>query len=332
MIAPSFLSGEAGDAAKAIAAAIEGVESELQRVLRSQVRLVEQVSLHTLNAGGKRLRPALVTLCAAATGLPFDQGRARKLGACMELIHMATLIHDDVIDNAPTRRGVATASAVFGNTPAILSGDVLLAKAMAILADDGDLEIIRQVSGVVVELAEGEVRELEVRGDFELSEADHREILRMKTATFIQCCCELGARIAAAPENVREALGGFGHEIGMAFQLADDLLDYRGGKETGKQRAGDFTEGCATLPLILLRDHLTESELSFVATKFGEHSTDEELDLICAWMEERGAFASAQASAEHHIDGALARLDDLPASSHVTLLREVAGFVVKRKS
>lgn len=332
MIAPSFLSDEAGDAAKAVGAAIAGVEEELQRVLTSQVRLVEQVGLHTLNAGGKRLRPALISLCAAATELPFDTARARRLGACMELIHMATLIHDDVIDNAPTRRGVATASAVFGNTPAILSGDALLAKAMVILAEDGDLDIIRQVSSVVVELAEGEVRELEVRGKFELSEAEHREILRMKTATFIQCCCELGARVSGAPAETRQALGVFGHEIGMAFQLADDLLDYRGGKETGKQRAGDFTEGCATLPLILLRDHLTESERSFVATKFGEHSTDEELDLICAWMEERGAFSGAQAAAEGHINRAIEAIAALPNSPHKALLREVAGFVVQRKS
>ncbi len=152
---------------------ISSVEAELTKQLASQVELVENVGLHTLEAGGKRLRPAFVSLSAKATGLTYDPKRARKLGACMEMIHMATLIHDDVIDHSSTRRGRETASALFGATGSILSGDVLLAKAMAILAIDGDLEIIRNVAQSVVEMAEGEVRELQGRHNFDLDESEH---------------------------------------------------------------------------------------------------------------------------------------------------------------
>src|SRR4051794_21397897 len=194
-----------------VASEIQEVEKELAKQVSSNVELVEYVGKHTLEAGGKRLRPAFVTLSARACGNAFEPERTRKIGACMEMIHMATLIHDDVIDHSATRRGRETASAAYGNTAAILSGDVLLAKAMVILALDGDLEIIRTVSQAVVEMAEGEVRELEIRGQFDLTEAEHLQVLRMKTASFIQCCCESGAMIAGASDEVRRALGVYGH-------------------------------------------------------------------------------------------------------------------------
>lgn len=324
-----FLEGSPEELVDQILTEIAAVETVLEGQMGSQVRLVEQVGMHTLRAGGKRLRPALVGLAARATGKPFDLERARKLGACMEMIHMATLIHDDVIDHAATRRGRATASAVFGNTPAILSGDVLLAKAMQILAEDGDLTIIRLVSKIVVDLAEGEVRELESRGEFELTESDHREVLRMKTATFIQACCEVGAILAETPP---ESLGSYGFNIGMAFQIADDLLDYRGDHaKTGKPQATDFREGCATLPLIYLRDKLSDDERAFADGKFGNGVSDDEVRMIAGWMEQRGAFAEAERAAREHLDLAAKALDQLPESADRNLLRNVAEFVVARQ-
>ncbi|HEY0867885.1 MAG TPA: polyprenyl synthetase family protein, partial [Fimbriimonas sp.] len=204
------------DLLESISDEVARVEEELQRQVGSQIELVQKVGRHTLKAGGKRLRPALVTLAARATGLEFDPERTRRLGACMELIHMATLIHDDVVDNSSTRRGRPTAAVEFGNTASILSGDVLLAKAMLLLAQDGDLDIIRCVSEAVVDLAEGEVRELEVRGEFDLEEETHLEVLRLKTATFIAVCCEVGAIVAGAASTVRQALHSYGNQIGMA--------------------------------------------------------------------------------------------------------------------
>jgi octaprenyl-diphosphate synthase len=335
VIATSFL---AGDEARShllgeLAEEVRLVEHVLREQVRSQVGLVSEVGAHTLSAGGKRLRPALLSLAARATGMPYERERAHRLGACMEMIHMATLIHDDVIDHAATRRGRSTAAAVFGNTASILSGDVLLSKAMAILAQDGDLEIIRLVSSAVVDLAEGEVRELEVRGQFDLSEIDHYEILRMKTATFIQCCCEVGARLADAPREMQAALGRYGYHLGLAFQLVDDLLDYRGDHaKTGKPLATDFREGCATLPLILLRPHLNPHELDEAKRWFGNGSSEEDIRLVCGWMAERLAFQGAEAAASDQVRQANEALAALPASPDRDLLGAVADFVLSRQT
>jgi octaprenyl-diphosphate synthase len=324
---------EQRDLLEQIAAEVALVEQELAGKMESQVELVRRVCRHTLDAGGKRLRPAFVSLAAKATGLPFDAGRVRSIGACMEMIHMATLIHDDVIDNAGTRRGRSTASAEFGNTAAILSGDVLLAKAMAILAQDGDLEIIRTVSAAVVDMAEGEVRELEVRGDFDLEEEAHLEVLRLKTASFIECCCEVGALLCDAPADTRAALRSYGYHVGMAFQVVDDLLDYRGDHtRTGKPRATDFREGCATLPLVFLRPQLSDAESQLARRKFGGLANEDEIRMIADWMETRGAFARSEARAREHVDRATEALEALPETTARGLLMAAAGYVVERSS
>jgi octaprenyl-diphosphate synthase len=327
--------GEAIDpkALDEIAAEISAVELELTRQVRSQVELVASIGAHVLQSGGKRLRPAFLALSAKACGNNFDPARAHKLAACMEMIHMATLIHDDVIDHAATRRGRPTANSIFGNTAGILSGDVLLSKAMSILAQDGDIEIIRLVSDAVVELAEGEVRELETRNRFDLDIQEHYEILRMKTASFIRCCCEVGARLAGTPEEWREELGGYGHHIGLAFQIADDLLDYTGDKqETGKPVATDFREGCATLPLIYLRPHLSAQEREMTEKRFGNGVTEDEIALICRWMDTRGSLSQAQDAALRHVERAKEHLENLPPSQSRDLLSAAADFVVMRRS
>ena len=317
----------------AIIAEIVEVEKVLSEKICSDVELVANVGSHTLRAGGKRLRPALVVIAARATGLAFDPVRARELGACMEMIHMATLIHDDVVDHAATRRGASTASAVFGNTASILAGDVLLAKAMCILAQDGDLRIIRRVSQAVVDLAQGEVRELESRGEFGLTEDEHLQILRMKTATFIQCCCEVGALIAKAPPHVVDSLGRYGYAIGMAFQLVDDLLDYQGDQSaTGKPFATDFREGCATLPLIHLRATLTEAEEERVRRWFGNGATEKDLRSLVSLMHDRGAFQAARKAAEDQVAEAIGAADGLPQSADRKLLQAVAEFILSRNS
>lgn len=316
-----------------IAEEVAFVEAELETQSVSAVRLVADISRHTLSAGGKRLRPAFVTLAAKATGLPYDPIRARKVGACMEMIHMATLIHDDVIDRSDTRRGRPTASSLYGNTGSILSGDVLLAKAMVLLAQDGDLDIIRTVSQMVVEMAEGEVRELEVRGCFELTESDHLEVLRMKTASFIQCCCEAGAMLAGAPADVRKAVGTYGHHVGIAFQIVDDLLDYRGDKKrTGKPVATDFREGQATLPLILLRPLLSEQEREAIGKIFGNGVTDDEIRMLTDWMDTRGAFDLSEKAARAHVDKALEALASVPSNGSNELLASVAEYVLARQA
>lgn len=307
------------------------MEEELELQVRSKVAMVERVGRLTLQAGGKRLRPAFVSLAAKATELPFNVERARTLGACLEMVHMATLIHDDVIDNAATRRGRPTASAEFGNTAAILAGDSLLARAMLLLSRDGDVDLVRVVAEAISDVAQGEVRELELRGDFDLAESAHMEVLRMKTASFIQCCCEVGALVAGASPETCHALRRYGHHVGMAFQIIDDLLDYRGDRaKTGKPRATDFREGQATLPLIYLRECLTESETALARRRFGSHPTDDEIRMLTDWMDSRGAFARAERLAREHLDRALEALGRLPDTKSRELLVTVAEYVYRR--
>jgi octaprenyl-diphosphate synthase len=305
----------------------------LEERVSSEVMLVREVSRHTLRAGGKRLRPALVTLASEATGLPFEPARTRRLGACMEMIHMATLMHDDVIDRAATRRGQDTAASKFGNTASILTGDVLLAKAMAILAEDGDIEIIRNVSSAVVDLAEGEVHELETRGRPELTQAEHFEILRRKTATFIASCCQVGALAAGAPGHSVEALGSYGRNMGMAFQIADDLLDYISDEEvSGKPKWTDFSEGCPTLPLILIWDSLTSAEKEDFELAFGKNPEALQITLLQNKMKGLGAFERAERAARDFVRDALSALEALPQTKTRDLLAAVAEFVVWRKA
>lgn len=316
----------------AVGADVALVERELTELVRSRVRIVDEVSRHTLDAGGKRLRPAFVLLAARAVGREVDEARARRLGACLELIHMATLIHDDVIDEAATRRGRQTAARIFGNTAGILSGDVLLARAMTVLADDGDLAIIRTVSRSVVEMAEGEAREVEVRGDFDLSEEHHLEVLRMKTASFVECCCRVGAMVGGGSEDEVEALAAYGHHLGMAFQIVDDLLDYRGEqRKTGKPMGTDFREGCATLPLIYVRDRLSAQEREAARKVFGTEICDEEVRALVAQMRRHGAFERAEAKAEEHIASALEALSRLADSDAKGLLEAATEYVLRRQ-
>ncbi len=331
MIAAPKFKEEDGELLAQIAGEIRMVDEVLARRVTSSVELVENIGRHTFEAGGKRLRPAFVALAARASGHAFDPARVPQIGACMEMIHMATLIHDDVIDHAATRRGRTTASAVYGNTAAVLAGDVLLSKAMVILAEDGDLEVIRTVSRAVVEIAEGEVRELELRGCYEISEAEHLQVLRMKTASFIECCCKTGALIAGASESAICALGAYGHHIGMAFQIVDDVLDYRSTR-TGKPRAGDFREGQATLPLIYLRSQMNQHDDELTRRAFGNGASEEEIDGIVSLMDSSGAFERAVRSAEEHVGFATAALKDLADTPEKGLLSQVGDFVLSRQS
>jgi octaprenyl-diphosphate synthase len=322
--------GQIGDA---VTDAIRDVEQELDNLCRSTVSVAENVRLHTLESGGKRLRPVFVSLGAQATGLPFDRRRVIRLGACMEMIHMATLIHDDVIDNSPLRRGKPTASATFGAAESVLAGDGLLAKAMMVLAEDGDLNIVHKVASAVAEMADGEVFELATRNNFDLTEEEHLRVLRMKTAAFIESCPVIGGKVAGASPEVEEALRLYGHNIGMAFQIVDDLLDYHGTEDqTGKARAVDFREGCATLPLIYLRPLLSDQEREVARLKFGNGVMDDELAMIGEWMRSRGASDQAREKANSYLNEALAALVGVPDPKTRTLMERLAHFIVDRKA
>lgn len=325
------IAGTASAQAHELELILDKVEKELSCLCESQVQVADSVSDAMLRAGGKRLRPLLVVASyRAAGGNAEGETRAIRLGACFEMIHMATLLHDDVIDDASTRRGQPTAFALFGPTAAVLSGDVLLAKAMRVLAEDGEIEIIRSASQAVVDLAEGEVLELQSRSIPDLDLKTYDEIIEKKTASLIECCCRVGAMAAKAEQPVVDALGGFGYHVGRAFQYVDDLLDYRGQEDDlGKVPGTDFAEGAATYPWIMLLQSTSPKQVRRLLHGFGG-SEAKRVRLTRSNMERAGVFAIVEAKAREELAIAQKHLEALPESADRHTLHSVADFVVTR--
>ena len=215
----------------------------------SSVEMVREISHHILGAGGKRIRPLLLLTAARALGHHDDW--TYRLAASVELLHTATLMHDDVVDHSDWRRGRVTAHARWGHSASVLSGDVLFAKAMRILVDYGDLAILDAVTTAIIRVCEGEVMEISVSGDLETAAETYLRIIDAKTAALISVCCRVGAMAAGAPPDVVTALGAYGTHLGMAFQIVDDVLDLSADKDRwGKPLGKDLDEGTLTLPLI----------------------------------------------------------------------------------
>lgn len=315
-----------------VQADIKLVEEFLCATMHSPVALVENVCTHTLSAGGKRLRPAFLILSAKLLNSNVSYDRAVPVAACMELVHMATLIHDDVIDHTSTRRGFKTAAALYGNTASILSGDVLLAKSMCLLADDGDLEVIRTVSRAVQKMAEGEAREVETRNNLDLTINEHLHILNLKTACFVECCCETGGLIALGSPHEIHSLAAYGYNLGMSFQIIDDLLDYTGNPDaTGKPQLTDFAEGCATYPLIHFLAHADDRERTAIQSQFGKPVDLDFANLISQKLEDKGSYSEARRRAAEFAEAARASLMQLPSNQYRDLLEAVIDFVLERK-
>jgi octaprenyl-diphosphate synthase len=313
---------------------LEAVEARMNEDLGSDVRTVYALTRHILNAGGKRLRPAMLALSARAIRPELDRARIATVGAAIEFVHMATLVHDDVVDNTAMRRGKPTANAVFGNGVAVLSGDYILARAMRLLAVDGDLRIIRAVSEITVEMSEGEVMEIAATGKPDLGVADYFEILRKKTAVFVDGCCRCGAILAGAEERLEGALAAYGYRLGMAFQLADDLLDYTGDPSiTGKPRGSDLRDGRATLPFLLGLASATAREKKRLLAAFGNaRLEDADVREVCDLLEAHGAFQRTREEACDHVQKADAALALLPASIARECFAALTSFVVQRDS
>jgi octaprenyl-diphosphate synthase len=248
---------------------------------------------------------------------------------------MASLIHDDVVDGSEERRGRPTANAAFGNQISILVGDYLLAKSIYLAAREGNLDVIRVFSKVTVGLSEGEVLQITVQGDSDTSEDAYFEIIRKKTAGFISGCCEIGAMLADAGEDVQEALAAYGLKLGIAFQIADDLLDFLGDpKVTGKPRCSDLREGKMTLPLIAAYQSLPDrdSRRAWLTRRMADPSalTEREAEEICALIEAQSGFSYARRAAERFVHEAQACLDLLPSSEYRDALHDLAKYALGR--
>jgi octaprenyl-diphosphate synthase len=311
---------------------LAAIEARLDVEITSEVKKVYALAGHVLSAGGKRLRPAMVALSARAVSPEPNLGRVVSVGASVELVHMATLVHDDVVDNTATRRGKPTANAVFGNGVAILTGDFLLARSMRILAVDGDLRIIRTVSDITIEMSEGEVMEIIATGDPKITAEHYFEILRKKTAVFVEGCCRCGAILGGAQPDQEAALAEYGYRLGMAFQIADDLLDYTGDPlVTGKPVGSDLRDGRATLPFLLALGEARAADRDVLLASFGNAAlTDEAVAEAVRVLDRYGVFDRTRAAAREHVDLADAALACLPSSTARDCFSALTDYVVQR--
>jgi octaprenyl-diphosphate synthase len=323
-----------------IANLLEVIKPDLQLVdecireeIASPVRTISSLGEHVLSSGGKRIRPALVCLSAYATGLPVDRTKLIPLAAAAELMHMATLVHDDVVDNTTTRRGRPTASALFGNGVTVLTGDYMLAKAMDLLVRSGDLSIIRVVLQVAIQMSEGEVLQMVHANDVSISEDVYFDIIRKKTALFIQGCCQTGAMVAGAPKPLVNALAQYGYHIGMAFQIVDDLLDYTGNPaRMGKPAGSDLREGKFTLPLIIALREAERADRQRLLQLIENPPKDGEIQQVIEVISHYDGFAHARSVAVHHARQAAEALSLLPAGAIRDSLIALCDYVVHRQS
>ncbi len=306
------------------------VELQFQENLRSDVSLIPTVGRYVLRSGGKRVRPLLVLLAAQLCG--YRGERAVPLASIVEFIHTATLLHDDVVDNADLRRGQESANAVWGNEASVLVGDFLFSKSFSLLVADGDLRILRVMSDATTLMAEGEVLELLKTSDLDTLEREYLEVVTNKTAVLLAAACEIGGLLGGAPEDEVSALRGYGLEVGIAFQLMDDCLDYVGDESAfGKEVGTDLAEGKITLPLIHALQRCTPEERKFVGSVLERDAvTSEDLQGVLRLIEKFGGIEFTRGQARERVDRARGLLGCFPRSPERDALEAVAEYVVAR--
>ena len=230
---------------------LKRVNDVILRRMHSPVALIPQLASHIIAAGGKRMRPMLTLAAARLCGCEHGD-RPVNLAACVEFIHTATLLHDDVVDESDLRRGLKTANAVWGNKASVLVGDFLFSRAFQVMVEDGSLDVLRILSNASATISEGEVLQLTTANDTETTESAYLEVIKAKTATLFAAAARVGAVVAGRGKPDEDALDSYGMNLGIAFQLVDDVLDYASRAETmGKAVGDDFRDGKITLPVVL---------------------------------------------------------------------------------
>lgn len=310
---------------------LEKVEEFLHAKLYSPVEMVTQVSSHIVHSGGKRLRPILCILASRLFGYQGD--RAVKLACALEFIHTATLLHDDVIDNATLRRGKASSNALWGNTASVLVGDYLYCKATLVISDDGDFKILDVITRATAETTEGEVLEIVKSNDFALSEETYLQIIHFKTARLIAASTHVGALLGRASEADQERLKNYGYHIGMAFQLADDSLDYvSSNEEMGKLIGTDLKEGKMTLPLIHTMKKCSAVERERIQKALQNTlAHQEDLADIVSLIDKYQGIAYTRQKAIEYIQKAKGDLAPYPEGPAKTALIQLAEYIIDRR-
>lgn len=317
-----------------LAAPIQAVENEIARLVTTPVQVVADVATHSLQAGGKRLRPALTILCAQLCGDSLEHPAPHVLtsAAVVELTHTTTLLHDDVVDEATTRRGRPSANSVWGNQTSVLVGDYLFAQVFVTLSQPEFIQLIQPLALATARMCAGELQETQMRHSPELDEAQYRQIIALKTASLIECACHLGAQSMNADPDTIERLGKFGHYIGMTFQIIDDVLDLTASAgRLGKPVGHDIREGDITLPMLRALQQCNEkdsAELRGIIENpdIAESDVQRALELIRA----SDAIAYSRAAAQDYADKAKQLLADFPQNETRALLEKITDYVVSR--
>jgi octaprenyl-diphosphate synthase len=313
---------------KLIESDLKAVDAVIRSRLLSDVVLVRQVAEYIINAGGKRLRPALVLLCAGALGYRGTQHH--ELAAVVEFIHTATLLHDDVVDESDLRRGRETANALFGNAASVLVGDFLYSRAFQMMVEVDDMRVMRVLSNATNIIAEGEVLQLMNCHDADVDEARYLQVIRYKTAKLFEAAAQLGAIIGGGSAKIEQHLAAYGMHLGTAFQLVDDVLDYSGAEvETGKHLGDDLAEGKPTLPLIHVLQNGTAEQAACVRHAI-ENGGRDDFPAVLAAIRATGALEHSRKCALAEANLATAALETLPASTYKDSLLELCLFAVAR--
>ncbi len=300
--------------------------------MNSPVSLIPQLAAHIVAAGGKRLRPMLTLAAARMCGYRGD--RHVRLATCVEFIHTATLLHDDVVDESVLRRGLASANAIFGNKPSVLVGDFLFARAFQLMVEDGSLAVLGILSRAAATIAEGEVLQLTTQNDLSTSEERYLDVIGGKTAALFAAACQVGAVVADRPAAEAAALAEYGTNLGMAFQLVDDALDYAADQAAlGKTVGDDFREGKITLPVLAAFHAGTPVEQAFWARTIEQsEQTDTDLDHALLLMQRRGALDATFDRARRFADAAKLALVPFPPSDLRQCLLGIADYTVSRST
>jgi len=309
---------------------MEQVNHVIRQRLASEVLLISQISEYIINAGGKRLRPALLLLVAGALG---DRGAHRfELAAVIEFIHTATLLHDDVVDESDLRRGRQTANALFGNAASVLVGDFLYSRAFQMMVGVGNMRVMEILAEATNIISEGEVLQLLNMHDADVDEARYMQVIRYKTAKLFEAAAQLGAVLCGADAPTEAAAAEFGRRIGTAFQIMDDWLDYTGTPESmGKNAGDDLREGKPTLPLIWLIEHGSPTEAA-LAREAIEQGGAKRFDEVFSAITQSGALDHTLQCAKDEAQAAAAAISAFPDSIYRQSLLELCAYSTQRQS
>lgn len=309
---------------------MNAVNSVILSRMQSEIPLIPALAGHLISGGGKRLRPMLTLAGAELVG--YQGARHHKLAAAVEFIHTATLLHDDVVDGSEMRRGKTAANIIFGNPATVLVGDFLFSRSFELMTEDGSLRVLKILSGASAIIAEGEVDQLTAQRRIDTSEQRYLGIIRAKTAALFAAAARIAAVVAECDDEKEDALDEYGRNLGVAFQLVDDAIDYDSDAAAmGKDRGDDFREGKMTLPVILAYARGSEDERAFWKDAIiGHRTSDADLDHACTLIARHDALADTRERARHFAQRAIDALAIFPDGKARQAMVEAARFAVAR--